>query len=80
MVMNTGDTPEVLGGKGTHTKNKTWKFAVIGTDSKAMPHFLGVFDTYEDADKYKTNAAAAGWQRVAIFNPSLTEVKEKPKR
>jgi hypothetical protein len=80
MVMNTGDTPVVLGGKDTHTKNKTWKFAVIGTDGKEVPHFLGVFDTYEDADKYKTNAATAGWQRVAVFDATLTEVKEKPKQ
>lgn len=69
---------EVAAGCRMPRMDKTWNFAVVGTDAKG-PRYLGFTETYEDAVKLQGNMATIGWQGVAIFNPSLAEVKEKPK-
>lgn len=79
MTIKTTDVPTVLGGKNTGTKNETWQFAVVGTDDKG-PRYLGFTNTYEEAVKLQGNATTLGWQRVAVFDATLTEVKEKPKQ
>jgi len=58
-------------------KNETWRFAVVGSDSKG-PRYLGFTKTYEEAIKLQSNVVQIGWQRVAIVDATLTEVKKKP--
>jgi len=77
--MDRGKTPTVLGGSNPHANNETWNFAVVGRDDKG-PHYVGFTKTYEDAVKLQGNATTIGWLSVAIFDATLTEVKEKPKR
>jgi hypothetical protein len=58
---------------------KTWNYAVVGTDANDSPKYLGFTDTYDDAATLKQNLATVGWQRLAIFDAALQEVKEEPK-
>jgi hypothetical protein len=57
----------------------TWNFTVWGCDANGSPKCLGKTETYEEAVKFKANMVTAGWNRVAVFDVALQEVKEKPK-
>jgi len=52
-------------------KAEIWNFAVVGCDLSDCPRYLGFTETYEEAVKLQKNKAAAGWQRVAIFDANL---------
>ena len=61
---------------------KTGEFTVVVTSASGATRFFGnPVDSYEDAINLQQSALsqATGWQKAAIFDSSLKEVKEKPK-
>ena len=55
---------------------KTWNFAVVVTSASGMTKFFGSpVDLYKDAAKLQQSAINVGWEKAAIFDSSLREVK-----
>jgi hypothetical protein len=54
--------------------NETYRFCVIGYDSKDEPTYLGVADTSEEAERLRSNGKTLGWSNVAVLDSGLREV------
>jgi hypothetical protein len=53
-------------------------FVVFGGNIEGFTKCIGHARTYEEALELQRNAVAVGWNRVAIFDAYLKEVKKKP--
>ena len=59
---------------------KTWNYIVVVTSLSGQTKFFGSgVNDYEDALTLQKNAIAVGWHTAKIYDPSLTEVTERPR-
>ncbi|MGB9031621.1 MAG: hypothetical protein WCC27_15980 [Acidobacteriaceae bacterium] len=50
-----------------------WSFAVVGRDVLDVAKFLGVFDDYNEATKFRDSAELVGWHDAVVVGAA--EVK-----
>jgi len=60
------------------TDTKSWEFAIVGCDQNEIPKYLGFEKNIDEAFVFKGKMEVLGWSRVAIFDASLLEVKNRP--
>jgi hypothetical protein len=55
---------------------KSWLFAVVGTNVNGVSHYVGFTRDLEAARSVKRNAELLGWANLAIFDASFQQVRE----